>query len=75
MRPSECPKCQGTMAQGFVLDNADQQGRKVSSWIEGAPEQSFWSGLKLGDRRQIEIESWRCGHFPHPVTSGLKLQH
>ena len=61
MRPSECPKCQSAMVQGFVLDFAGEGGRKVSSWIEGAPEQSFWSGLRLGDRKQFEIESWRCG--------------
>ena len=51
----------GAQRIGFVLDNAGEQGRQISSWIEGTPEPSFWAGLKLSDRKQIEIESWRCG--------------
>ena len=58
-KPSHCPKCQGTMSEGFVVDNSDG-GLKVSSWAEGAPVKSFWLGVKLG-KKPIEIATWRCG--------------
>ena len=30
-------------------------------WIEGAPEKSFWIGIKTRGRRKLKIETWRCG--------------
>jgi hypothetical protein len=44
MRSNSCPKCQGAMTEGFVLDNGPYS-RIVSSWVEGAPRASFWSGV------------------------------
>ena len=58
-KPSHCPKCQGAMTEGFVIDNTER-GRKVSSWVEGVPVDSFWMGLKLGGKKPIHISSWRC---------------
>lgn len=59
MRSHSCPKRQSQMVEGFVADEG--YGTKhVSKWIEGAPEKSFWTGLKIGKRRKIEIRSWRC---------------
>ncbi|MDF7775136.1 PF20097 family protein [Sphingomonas sp. AOB5] len=58
MRSNACPKCQGSMTQGFVL--AETQGMKtVSSWVEGSPVKG-WFGVKLGKRVTHEIQSWRC---------------
>lgn len=54
-----CPKCQASMAEGFVLDRSDS-GRGVSSWIEGTPQKSMWTGIKLKGRTMIEIATWRC---------------
>jgi hypothetical protein len=48
------------MAEGFVVD-ATHGGIGVSSWIEGAPEKSIWTGVKLSGRGRSEIASWRCG--------------
>ena len=59
-KPSHCPKCQGTMTEGFVVDNTEG-GRRVSSWVEGAPVRSFWRGIKLGGKSPIDIATWRCG--------------
>jgi len=53
-----CPKCQHSMTVGLVLDHKDG-GRRVSSWLEGAPVRSMLMGLKLG-RKPIEIQTWRC---------------
>jgi hypothetical protein len=60
MRTNRCPKCEGAMIQGFILDSADSR-RSVSSWIEGIPIKSFLTGVKIGKRKQYSIESWRCG--------------
>ena len=37
-------------------------GAGVSSWIEGAPVRSVWTGVNLTGREQSLIATWRCGH-------------
>ena len=59
-RSRTCPKCQASMVEGFVIDRADS-GRVVSSWLEGAPQKSRWTGVKLKGKTPIEIATWRCG--------------
>ena len=39
----QCPKCARPMHRGFILELADQNRKSVASWVEGAPEQSFWT--------------------------------
>jgi hypothetical protein len=60
MRPSHCPRCQGSMSEGFILDATDNAS-KVASWVEGAPEKSMWTGVKTGKKAKYEIQTWRCG--------------
>ena len=43
----KCPKCSGEMARGFIADAVQHAVQRVSSWVEGAPERSFWSGTKV----------------------------
>src|SRR5438067_10706606 len=45
-RELQCPKCGKRMEPGYVLD-VTHGAMTQSSWIEGAPERSFWTGLKL----------------------------
>ena len=59
MRSSGCPKCQGSMSEGFILDTTDG-ARKVANWVEGAPERSMWLGVKLRKKAMYEIQTWRC---------------
>jgi hypothetical protein len=47
------------MAEGFVVD-ASHGTMGVSSWIEGAPEKSVWTGVKLSGKGRTEIATWRC---------------
>jgi hypothetical protein len=47
------------MAEGFLLDTAQQAGR-VASWVEGPPEYYWLKILKLRNRRRYAVESWRC---------------
>ena len=53
-RSKTCPKCEGAMTEGFLLDHA-HGSRKVTSWIEGAPQKSIWVGVKLGGRKSLEV--------------------
>lgn len=59
MSSHKCPKCSGTMAEGFLLDEG-HGWRKVASWVEGAPRHSWLTGITLRGRRRVELESWRC---------------
>ena len=54
-----CPKCRTTMEPGFVLDQSHGVMAQ-SAWIEGAPERSFWSGVKLKGRERIPVMTYRC---------------
>jgi len=59
MAQPNCPKCQSSMKQGFVVDHT-YASRGVSTWIEGAPEKSIWVGLKTAGKKAFEVETWRC---------------
>ena len=59
MSKRECPKCQSSMAEGWVLDSAHGGARAVSSWVEGAPDRKWW-GIQLGKIKPLDIQSWRC---------------
>lgn len=54
-----CPKCDGEMVQGFVLDH--QYGSfQLASWIPGGPKSSFWFGIKVDRKKAIPIGTFRC---------------
>lgn len=57
--PDQCPKCNGQMEQGFVLDFT-YGTRLVSQWVAGAPEKSFWVGTKLPTEKLTPIGTFRC---------------
>ena len=58
--PPMCAACQAPMAPGFLLDRGYNDQGRVAEWIEGAPDPSFWQGLKLDGRQRLPVESWRC---------------
>jgi hypothetical protein len=33
---------------------------RQSAWIDGAPEPSFWSGLKLKGHQRLPVTTYRC---------------
>ncbi|HYD52189.1 MAG TPA: PF20097 family protein [Gemmatimonadaceae bacterium] len=55
-----CPRCDGTMEAGFVLDAAHYNQPTTQKWVEGPPERSFWSGLKTKDRDMFAVTTYRC---------------
>ncbi len=54
-----CPKCNGAMEQGFILDMT-HGGRLVSQWAAGTPRKSWWSGTKLPEEDLIPVAAFRC---------------
>jgi hypothetical protein len=58
-KPQLCPKCQGEMVQGFVADFT-HGWVLVSTWVEGPPEKSFWSGTKAPKEKCLPIGTFRC---------------
>jgi hypothetical protein len=57
--PPVCPTCGKRLEGGYLLDMGSH-GVAVTKWIEGAPERSAWTGLKLKGRRQLPMYAWRC---------------
>ena len=57
---TRCPRCGGRMTQGFVVDFHQGGLRRVSSWVEGAPQKSFWHGTTAPDLKGIPIGTFRC---------------
>lgn len=53
-----CPKCQGSMVEGVVLDTKDGV-RNISHWLEGSPIKG-WFGLKLQGNKPIAVQTYRC---------------
>jgi hypothetical protein len=56
----ECPKCRGKMEEGFIKDEADHGSVHASKWVEGAPENSFWTGTKTRGKKQVQVITYRC---------------
>ena len=55
-----CLRCGVPMEPGFVADKGDYSVPDTQKWVEGAPERSFWSGLKLKDRQVLPVSTYRC---------------
>ncbi len=56
---SQCPKCGSSMEEGFVVDAGDHGSRSVSNWQVGAPEKTWWGGIKK-KLPQYAIRTMRC---------------
>jgi hypothetical protein len=57
---TSCPKCSGGMVQGFLVDWSQGGGRRVSSWVEGAPAKSFWHGTSAPEEKAVPVGTYRC---------------
>jgi hypothetical protein len=55
----ECPKCKGRMEEGFLLDKT-HGGTLAAHWVEGPPERSFWTGVKVRGKRIRPVQVFRC---------------
>jgi hypothetical protein len=68
----ECPKCGARMEAGYILDVAHGANLQ-SQWVEGPPDRSRWTGLKLKGRRKLPVTSYRCSRcgFLESWATGL----
>jgi hypothetical protein len=57
--PQSCPKCNGSMEQGYVIDRNDPLVA-VSQWTAGAPHYSFWRGTTRSPGGTLAIGTFRC---------------
>ena len=57
---SSCPKCNGTMAEGFILDQGDYGAAHISTFQAGEPRKRFWTGIKKTKADQVAITTLRC---------------
>ncbi len=58
-RAPECSKCSRTMEPGFVLEQT-HGGLAQSSWVDGVPERSVWTRLKLTGHQRVVVTTFRC---------------
>ena len=56
----QCPKCSSAMSEGFIADRTHHSTAAVPIWVEGRPEGSIWTGLKLRGKARTDIATWRC---------------
>jgi predicted nucleic-acid-binding Zn-ribbon protein len=77
-RQRQCPKCSGEMEGGFILDHTNNASARVETWVEGEPTKSFWTGLKIKDRHQHSVTTYRCdscgyleSYAPDVAQSGM----
>ncbi|QDV36344.1 hypothetical protein [Tautonia plasticadhaerens] len=59
MRAPTYPKCSQAMKEGFILDHT-RNGRLPSEWVEGPPQHSFWTGLRLRGKERHKVATFRC---------------
>jgi predicted nucleic-acid-binding Zn-ribbon protein len=58
---AHCPKCNGSMSEGFIVDHGDYGTAHVSTFQAGQPRKSFWTGLKQNKEEQVAVTTLRCG--------------
>jgi ribosomal protein L37E len=54
-----CTKCEGAMEVGIIIDHT-YGAITQSSWVEGKPERSIWTGLKTSGKEQYNVQTYRC---------------
>jgi uncharacterized Zn finger protein len=56
----ECPKCHGSMEEGFIKDEGQSGAVYTSKWVEGQPEESFWTVTKTRGKHVVQVITYRC---------------
>ena len=58
---AHCPKCNGSMAEGFIVDQGDYGATYVSAFQAGEPRKNFFGMLKQNKAEQFKVSTLRCG--------------
>jgi hypothetical protein len=56
----KCPKCQTEMEAGWVMDRGHGDFVRLATWVQGEPERSFWMGMKVSGKKQLQVQTFRC---------------
>jgi hypothetical protein len=48
------------MEPGYVMDHTGQSAGLAPQWVEGAPEKSFWTGVRTTGRAVLPVTTYRC---------------
>lgn len=59
MRTPQCPKCSKAMEEGFIVDHSHGIDTQAE-WVEGPPQTSFWTGLKLRGKVRRPVVTLCC---------------
>jgi Domain of unknown function (DUF6487) len=59
METLKCPKCSQPMDEGFIVDHSHAVDLQAE-WVEGSPERSFWTGLKVKGKERRKITTFCC---------------
>ena len=59
--PSRCPRCQGAMESGFLVDRGDYESQRQATWASGTPAYSIWrnTAIAKGERTML-VATYRC---------------
>ena len=60
MKTNRCPKCNGEMVQGFMVDFHAGGKRLVINWVSGPPEKSFWHKTDVPAEKCVPVGAFRC---------------
>jgi hypothetical protein len=55
-----CPKCDGTMKEGFLVDRRQGVQKSLPLWVEGQPQLWPWGSLKIRGRTRHAVVTRRC---------------
>jgi hypothetical protein len=48
------------MQPGFFLEGKEGDWRSLTEWVEGSPERSVWTGIKIKGRQVLPVTVYRC---------------
>lgn len=59
MSTPTCPRCRGSMDDGYVADKGHSNVARVPRWFEGPPVAGLF-GLKIKGRPSFPVKAFRC---------------
>ena len=69
-----CPKCEGSMEAGFILDVWDVSLAKVSEWVKGEPQHGFFGHVKPRAGEKYKVTAYRCADCGYIESYALPQQ-
>lgn len=60
MTAPTCPSCKTAMEPGFIVDRGHGDTKRDQTWVEGAVEKSFWTGVRTKGRETYHVTTYRC---------------